>query len=87
MANYNLVCPFLTDDPLFAFGCEFGMLYAELKDRPRTIKNYFTIENQEQILLLANRLGYHVVKMKPWGDQWFFLKLRRRDTLQKETKA
>jgi hypothetical protein len=76
-ANYSLICPFLTDEFEFARGVEFGMFYARLRLRPREIREYVLLPNQDQILLLASRFGYRVVKMKPWGEQWLFIWLRR----------
>jgi hypothetical protein len=76
MTTYSLVCPFLTDDPTFAYGVEFGLLYARMQTAKR-IKDYFCRENQERILLLANRLGWAVKKIKPWGKDWFWCVLER----------
>jgi hypothetical protein len=76
MATYNLVCPFLTDDPMFAYGVEFGMLFARMK-RERRIKDYFCRANQEQILLLANRLGWKIKKIEPWDKFWFRLVMEK----------
>jgi hypothetical protein len=79
MPEYALVTPFLTDDPTFAYGVEFGMLYATLS-RPETreIQDYFCRENQDRILVLAGRLGFDVVTMRRWDEDWFLLRLRRR---------
>ncbi len=77
MAENTLVVPFLTDDPLFARGVEFGMLYAEMKNTDR-VEDYFTLDNQEQILLLANRLDWHVVEMKQYDNHWFTLVMEKR---------
>ena len=56
MATHSLICPFLTDDPVFAYGVEFGLLYARMRDSVGVIDDYFCRANQDQILLLANRL-------------------------------
>ena len=72
--NYSLVCPFLTDDPIYAFGVELGMLFSEMEEKTE-IKNYFCLENQEQILLLANRLGWTVREMKIHDEYWFWLEM------------
>ena len=53
---YDLVCPFLTDDPVFAYGVEFGLLYARVQSGEDEICDYFCRENQDRILLLASRL-------------------------------
>jgi hypothetical protein len=43
MATYTLVCPFLTDDPAYAFGVEFGMLYAAMQSGVDQIQDYFVL--------------------------------------------
>jgi hypothetical protein len=78
--TWGLVVPFLDDNPVYAYGVEFGLLYAEMRQKPAVIKNYFLRPNQEQILLLANRMGYLVVSMKPWDNSWFFLHLAKGDS-------
>jgi hypothetical protein len=78
--TYSLIIPFLDDDPKFAHGVEFGLLYGRMRyGEEDKIEDYFTTANQEQITLLANRLGWRVVAMEPWegapGDwTWFVLK-------------
>src|SRR5690242_15880250 len=53
--THGLICPFLTDDPVFAYGVEFGMLYVRMRDdADNVIDDYFCRENQDQILLLAS---------------------------------
>ena len=51
------------------------MLFARMR-RTRFIADYFLRESQDQILLLASRLGWQVVKMKPEGD-WLWLKMKK----------
>ena len=83
-ATHTLVCPFLNDDPAFAYGVEFGLLFARMGSGEGEVFGYFCIENQEQILLLASRLGWDVVEMKPWQvapDQTFWLHIRKRADL------
>jgi len=41
------------------------------------IDDYFTIANQEQITLAANRLGWKILKMKPWRKQWVRIRMRK----------
>jgi hypothetical protein len=77
VATYSLVCPFLSDDPMFAYGVEFGLLYARMKDEAEWIEDYFCRENQDRILLLANRLGWAVRAVKPWDKFWFWCELER----------
>lgn len=76
----GLVLPFLTDDPVFCQGVEVGMLFEQMK-RFNEIEGYYLIPNQEQITLMANRLGWEIVEMEPWEDapdEWFFLKMKRK---------
>lgn len=77
MSNHTLVCPFLTDDPMFAYGVEFGLLYAHMQNGAGEIKDYFCRKNQDLILLLAGRLGWRVLKMKPWDKDWFFCEMEK----------
>lgn len=77
MATYSLVCPFLTDDPGFSYGVEFGLLFARMKRGEKRIKDYFCRANQDRILLLANRLGWHVRKIKNWDEYWFWCVLEK----------
>jgi hypothetical protein len=80
MDTYTLVCPFLTDDPAFARGVEFGLLYARMQSgQEDEVQDYFQRENQEQILLLASRLRWQVVEMQPHCRCWFWCHLKRRD--------
>jgi hypothetical protein len=76
--TWTLVCPFLTDDPAFARGVEFGLLYAQMLAGQEDIQDYFQRENQEQVLLLASRLGWQVVEMRPHDRCWFWCHLKRK---------
>ena len=73
----TLICPFLNPDPVFAQGVEFGMLYARMRDSDEPVAEYFTRANQDQILLLASRLGWTVAEMKPWDKDWFFCRMEK----------
>lgn len=75
--TYDLVCPFLTDDPMFSYGVEFGMLYVRMREESDLISDFFSRENQDRILLLASRLGWVVLQMKPWGEDWFWCELEK----------
>lgn len=78
MRSYTLEVPFLTDDPEFARGVEFGLLYARMQDVDEgVIEDYFLRTNQEQILLLANRLGWRVKRLKKWDQYWFFCRMEK----------
>jgi hypothetical protein len=71
--DYSLVCPFLSDNPLYAQGVEFGMLYVRMRDAAPgdVIDDYFLLPNQDQITLAANRLGWRIVRMRRWDGSWF----------------
>lgn len=73
-----LLVPFLDDSPQYARGCELGMLFEQMKRR-RRIRGYYLTDNQEQITLMANRLGWQIVSMNLWDeapDQWFYLDMK-----------
>lgn len=76
--NYSLVCPLLTDDPQFAYGVEFGLLRARMVSDDSEIQDYFFIENQDRIFLLASRDGWFVEEWKPWGNEWFWCRLTKK---------
>jgi hypothetical protein len=71
MTTHDLVCPFLTEDPMFAAGVEFGMLFARLRNDEEPLTDIFLRENQDRILLLANRLGWTVEAIKKVDRFWF----------------
>lgn len=73
-ADYQIVCPFLTDDPAFAHGVEFGMLFARMQRR-RAVDDVFTTENQDRILLLASRLGWRVRRVEAIDAHWFRVRM------------
>jgi hypothetical protein len=77
MTRYTLVCPFLADDPTSAHGVEFGLLFARMNSGEEKIKGYFCRQNQERILLLANRMGWGVKQVKPWGKDWFWCVMKK----------
>jgi len=77
-ANYTLVVPFLTDEPLFAFGVEYGLLFARMSDpNVNEIHDYCSIWLQEQITLTANRCGWRIVEMSTVDECWFWLRMKR----------
>jgi hypothetical protein len=77
MTSFSLVCPFLTDDPMFAYGVEFGMLFTQMRGDQDRIAGYFCRKNQDRILLLASRLGWSVDQIKPWDNDWFWCALEK----------
>jgi hypothetical protein len=79
MPSYGLICPFLDQSPRYAYGVEFGMLYARMDGGDEDeIEDYFCRANQDQILLAASRLGWHVATMEPWGSDWLRFRLERK---------
>lgn len=77
-AEYGLLVPFLDTSDSFAHGVEFGMIFEQLKvcrEAGEPFRQYVTIANQEQLTLAANRLGWHIETMRPWGDQWFWIEM------------
>ncbi len=79
MLEFNLICPLLVDDPLYAYGVEFGMLFEQMKVEDR-IQGLYLTANQEQILLLASRAGWHVRRCGSDHDGWFWLDMRKCET-------
>ncbi len=78
-SDHSIVVPFLNEDPTYAHGVEFGMLYTKMQNPDvDRIEDFFRTENQEQITLLANRTGWTVESMKPWKDGWILIALVRR---------
>ncbi len=76
--THTLACPFLNDDPVFAYGVEFGILYVRMRDGDEDkIKGYFCRANQDQILLAASRMRWAVTEMKPWGKDWLWLSMEK----------
>lgn len=67
--SFECVVPFLSDSPEFCAGVEIGMLYRDLSLRPRRLEGTFRVSNDEQILLLARRMGYDA-EITALGDGW-----------------
>ncbi len=78
MAEFELVMPFLTDDPMFAYGVEIGMLYTRMRDtKEDVVEGYFCRWNQDHITLMASRLGWKVTEMKPWDKDNLWVRLEK----------
>lgn len=78
--SYELMCPFLDQDPRYAFGVEFGLLWNRLKGDETVIEDWFTTDNQEQITLAANRTGWTIVEMQQLEEaphHWTWIKMIR----------
>lgn len=83
--NHTLVCPFLTDDPQFAHGVEIGILYTDMKCK-RRIHGLYHRANQEQIILMTNRLGWTILELEreqdrkeEWTKDWFWISMEKKD--------
>ena len=78
--GYTLALPFLNHDPVFAHGVEVGILWERMKHED-AIADIFLLDNQEQILLMANRLGWVVDETKVREDApgWFEVAMRRKE--------
>jgi len=81
MATTNaLLCPFLNQDPAYALGVEFGLLWGLMQDEVTAeLEGYFTRANQDQILLACNRLGWRAAEMKPHDEGWMWYRLERNE--------
>lgn len=75
--GYSLVVPFLTNDPKFTLGWECGMLYQQLAARPDELAATVHADNDEQILVMAGRLGY-ACELAPLAEGWVTVRLTRR---------
>lgn len=79
--EWGLVVPFLTDNFEFARGVGFGMFYEQLKAASATgvFETTAIIQNQEQILLTVNRLGWEVEELdSEWYEGWFKIRVRKK---------
>lgn len=75
-AGNTLMVPFLNLDPVYAFGVEFGQLYAEMRaPDPEPIERCLTRTNQDQVLLAASRLGWTVDEIKKQDRHWFWIRM------------
>ncbi len=74
--SWGLLCPFLDPSETYALGVEFGMLWEQMRRKQR-IKGYFLRGNQEQILLAASRMGWHVKQIETHDKSWFWLTMSR----------
>ena len=75
--RWHLACPFLTGSDEFARGVEVGMAWSQMQRR-RTVTGYFLRANEDQILLMASRLGFDVLQRESHDADWLYLVLRRR---------
>lgn len=81
MASHSLIVPFLDDSLSFACGVEIGMLYILLRDTEEDeIEDLYLSQNDEQIALMASRMGWRVAKLKHPQEGWVWMRLERRAT-------
>ncbi len=84
--RHSLVVPFLDDSSPYAHGVEFGMLYARMRasSGEDAIEDLFMVGNQDQILLAASRVGWHVQEVADAApgmakcEGWFWCKMVRK---------
>jgi hypothetical protein len=85
MAEHALLLPFLNKDPVYCYGVELGMqIIAPMLRGKRVIKGYFRTENEEQIRLACYRLGYDLLRCKPWRFDrkytgWVWMVMRKKE--------
>lgn len=60
--------PLLSDDPAFALGFEAGIVYQQMRAAESHIAGVFHGTNEEQLRLMAHRLGYAVTKRATSGE-------------------
>lgn len=72
MAEFVEVIPFLTDDAAFVYGFEAGVLYQRMRNGEDHITGAFHALNEEQLLVIAGRMGYRVVRQRQ-DDSWIAL--------------
>ena len=65
-----MVVELLDDHPSFVLGFEVGRLYTQMRDgAERTIEGMYHAANDEQILLMARRLGWSA-EIERLADGW-----------------
>lgn len=69
--NNQVFCPFLKKHPMYELGTEFGILICRMM-MSNEVEDDFRRANQEQILLLANRMGWSVTKLDDGNKKGYF---------------
>lgn len=79
-AGWELVIPFLTADPKWVLGFEAGYLYGCLTEDPppQSASTMIHVENEDQVRVMAGRLGYDYQRREV-GDGWLEIALVRRE--------
>jgi len=76
--KYELVVPFLEDNPLFALGCQFGMDVAKpMIEHQDLIEGYFSVKIEEQIRIACHRMGYNIVDYRIHDEFWVWISMRK----------
>jgi hypothetical protein len=75
--NYELVLPFLTDDPKWVHGFECGILYQRMVEEEKPIIATIHAINDEQVRVMCGHLGW-LCEIEPMGDGWARLTLERK---------
>lgn len=75
--HFGLVLPFLTENPQFALGFECGMLYEQMHNGHSPIKTSIHALNDEQVIVMAARLGYRL-ELTPLSEGWAHAVLERK---------
>lgn len=70
MPDFVLLIPFLSGSPEFARGVEIGILFQRMSVEYE-ICDYVQRNNQEQVLLMAKRLGWEVNRIALEGDEYW----------------
>lgn len=70
----KIVCPFLKHNVQYELGCEFGLLLCRMM-MAEEVDDDFRMGNQDQILLLANRLKWSVKGITKAKRGWFHIEM------------
>ena len=74
--EYVEIVPFLTDTPDFVKGFEVGIVYMAMRHGEAAIGGLYHADNEEQLLLMAHRLGYAVTRERH-ADGWIKMEFVR----------
>lgn len=77
MIDESPAYPTLSVDLQFLQGVEFGLLLAKMQASDEPIEQFFTRGNQEQVLYLANRMGWSVETIHPQTPAWFWCRMTK----------
>ena len=78
--KYDLLIPFLDDDPAFAYGCQFGMdVVVPVLAKQDVIENYFCLALEEQIRVACHRLGYAIKEYRIHDEDLAWISMEREE--------